>query len=94
MVEEGDRGEELFLLLDGVLVASIGGEALAEYGPGAVLGERALLESGVRTATLRASTPCRVAAVRWPDVDGAALAAVSQQHRHEEAGEAGRQRER
>ena len=39
------------------------GEQIAEMGPGTMLGERASLEGGVRTATLRAITPCRVAVI-------------------------------
>ena len=53
----------MFLLLDGVLRVEEDGERLAEYGPGALLGERAHLEGGARTSTLVAVTPCRVAAV-------------------------------
>ena len=33
---------------------------VAEVGPGAILGERAAVEGGPRTATLRAVTPCRL----------------------------------
>ena len=35
------------------------GDVVAEIGPGALLGERALLEGGKRTATLWAATPMR-----------------------------------
>jgi hypothetical protein len=63
VVEQGQPGHEIFLLLDGVVSVEVNGEALAEIGPGAVLGERALLEGGTRTATLRAVTPCKAAAV-------------------------------
>ena len=42
----------MFLLLNGVLVVEVDGEKLAELGPGAVFGERAVLEGGTRTATL------------------------------------------
>ena len=63
LVEQGDAGDELYLLLDGVLVAEIDGEEVAEIGPGAILGERALLEGGKRTASLTARTRCRVAVV-------------------------------
>ncbi len=52
LVEQGSASDELFLLLNGVLVAEVDGEPLAEIGPGAVLGERAMLEVGTRTATL------------------------------------------
>jgi len=59
LVEQGEAGDELFLLLDGVLEVEVDGEIVGEVGPGAVLGEYAALE-GERTATLRAATPCRV----------------------------------
>jgi hypothetical protein len=63
LVEQGDEGDELYLVLDGVLVAEIDGEEVAEIGPGAILGERALLEGGKRTASLTARTRCRVVVV-------------------------------
>ena len=60
LVEQGQAGDDLFLLLDGVLDVEVDGEAVGQVGPGAMLGERAVLENGERTATLRALTPCRV----------------------------------
>ena len=44
LVEQGQLGAELYLLLDGVLAVEVDGEPLAELGPGAILGERAVLE--------------------------------------------------
>jgi Cyclic nucleotide-binding domain len=73
LVEQGDEGNELFLLIDGVLVAEVDGEPVAEIGPGAVLGERAVVEEGRRTATLRARTPVRVAVVPAESIDRSAL---------------------
>ena len=63
LLEQGEPGDELYLLLDGVLVAEVDGEEVAEIGPGAIVGERAFLEGGNRTATLTARTPCRVAVI-------------------------------
>jgi hypothetical protein len=63
LVEQGAEGDDLFLLIDGVLGVEVEGEQLAEMGPGTMLGERAALEGGIRTATLRAVTPCRVAVI-------------------------------
>ena len=85
LTEQGASGEELYLLLDGVLVVEIDGEALAEVGPGAILGERALLEGGRRTSTLRAVTPCRVAVVPGDRFDPDVLAELSRTHRREES---------
>jgi Cyclic nucleotide-binding domain len=63
LVEQGERSDDLYLLLDGVLGVEVDGDLVAEIGPGAVLGERSVLEGGKRTATLRARTPCRLAVV-------------------------------
>jgi hypothetical protein len=63
LVEQGAPGDELYLVLDGVLAVEVDGEAVAEIGPGAIVGERALLEGGTRTATLSARTRCRVAVI-------------------------------
>jgi Cyclic nucleotide-binding domain len=63
LVEQGERGNDLYLLLDGVLVAEVDRREVAEIGPGAILGELASLDSGKRTATLSARTPCRVVVI-------------------------------
>jgi cyclic nucleotide-binding protein len=63
LVEQGSPGDDLYLLLDGVLGVEVDGEQVAEMGPGTMLGERASLEGGTRTATLRALTPCRLAVI-------------------------------
>jgi CRP-like cAMP-binding protein len=46
---------------------------VTEVGPGAILGELALLQEGQRRATLRAVTPCRVAVVPRDQIDRQAL---------------------
>jgi Cyclic nucleotide-binding domain len=60
ILAEGEAGDEIVLLLDGMVGIEVDGAAVAELGPGAVLGERAALEQGRRTATVRALTDCRV----------------------------------
>jgi hypothetical protein len=84
LAAEGDDGDEVFLILDGVILAEVGGERMAEYGPGALLGERASLEGGKRTATLTAVTRGKVAVAKANQLDDADLAEVSRGHRHEE----------
>lgn len=81
LVEQGETGSEVFLLLDGVLRVEEDGRRLAEYGPGALLGERAHLEGGLRTSTLVAVTPCRVAAVHASQLDRGDLHELSKGHR-------------
>jgi CRP-like cAMP-binding protein len=77
LVDQGDPGHELYLLFDGILAVEIDGVTVTELGPGAVVGEVALLEGGRRTATLRAVTGCRVAAVPGDRIDRAALAELA-----------------
>ena len=81
---QGQPGDELFLILDGVVSVTVDGEVLAELGPGAMLGERAVIEGGTRTSTLTALTACRVAAAPADAIDREKLVALSVGHRREE----------
>jgi len=85
LVRQGEPGSEIYLLLDGVIGVEREGARLAEYGPGALLGERAALEGGTRTSTLVAVTPCRVASVPARQLDPSALAELATGHRREDA---------
>ena len=85
VVRQGDPGEEVILLLDGVLSVAVDGVELAQLGPGVVLGERAVLEGGIRTSTLTAVTRCRVAIAAAADIDRDALHQISLGHRREDA---------
>ena len=82
LVEQGDVGTDVFLLFDGVLEVERDGEVLVEVGPGAIVGEMALLdESRRRSATLRATTTCRVAVMEGARIDLDALAQVADHRR-------------
>ena len=83
LVEQGAEGTELYLLLDGMLTVEVDGEPVAEFGPGALLGEMALLEGGHRTATLRAATPVRVVVVPADAIDESALPQLAATHKGE-----------
>jgi len=84
LVRQGDFGQDIFLILDGVIRIEHDGERLAEYGPGAMLGERAALEGGTRTSTNVAVTKCRVASVPAVQLDLSDLAELATGHRREE----------
>jgi hypothetical protein len=90
LVLQGQPGTDVYLILDGVLRVERDGEALAEYGPGAMLGERSGLEGGNRTASLVAVTACKVAAVDGAHLDRAALSELSTGRRREDAGVTGK----
>jgi CRP-like cAMP-binding protein len=44
LVQQGQQGDKLFLLFDGVLRVEIDGQPVAEVGPGAIVVELALLQ--------------------------------------------------
>jgi hypothetical protein len=85
LARQGDPGDSLFLVLDGILDVSVDGRELGDLGPGAVVGERAILESSPRTATLTAVTAVKVAEAPAEAVDREALARLAQGHRREMA---------
>jgi len=85
LVAQHDRSSGVFLILDGVFVVEVDRKEVAEIGPGAVVGERAALEGGARTATLRAATKARVAEVKPDQLDHGELDTLATTH-HREGG--------
>jgi hypothetical protein len=83
LVEQGEPGDELYLLLDGVLAAVVDGEEIAQIGPGAILGEGAIVGEGTRNATLRACTPARVAVIAPEMIDREAMETLAAGRRRE-----------
>ncbi len=87
LVEQGDATEGsnlVYLVLDGVLEVVVDGEVVAELGPGAIVGERAQLEDGGRTATLRAKTAGKVVGIPAEEIDREQLEQVAAGHRRED----------
>lgn len=77
----GDPADGAWLVTSGTLeVLSPDGVHLAEEGPGALVGEQALMPGGLgrRNATLRARAPCRLLAI-----DAATFARLLEAHRAE-----------
>ncbi|HEV2036034.1 MAG TPA: cyclic nucleotide-binding domain-containing protein [Candidatus Dormibacteraeota bacterium] len=85
LIEQGQQGDEMFLVLDGIFAVEVDGQQVAEVGPGAIVGERAVVERGPRTATLRALTPCGVIPVPRRYADERELSEIARGHRREEA---------
>lgn len=71
-IEQGDTGRDIFIVCDGrVGVSKVFGDAgaqLAELGPGSVLGEIAMIQEGVRTATAITAGPCRIFRLAFEDI--------------------------
>lgn len=73
VIREGDPGDSFYLIADGVVDVTVGGEHVRTQGPGEAFGELALLRDVPRTATVTART-----AVRLYSLDrGPFLAAVT-----------------
>ena len=68
-----------------MVAVEVDGEAIADVGPGAILGERSALEGGARTSTLRALTKVTVAVARTDQIDAEALTELSSGHRREDS---------
>lgn len=83
LTTQGEAATEVYVVMDGVFAVEIDGAEVAEIGPGAVVGERAALEGGVRTATLRATTRARVAAISPDQLDTQQLESLAATHRTE-----------
>jgi hypothetical protein len=84
LIEQGAAGDEMFLVLDGTFAVEVDGQPVAQVGPGAIVGERAVVENGSRTATVRASTACRVVRVPRRYADDRELTEIARGHRREE----------
>ena len=84
LFSQGDEGTDLFLVLDGVASVEVDGNVVAEIGPGAVMGERAVIEGGRRTATVRAVTPLRGVVVPPELVEREHLEELRGGHRRED----------
>jgi len=85
LLEQGQPGDEMFLVVDGMFAVEVDGQPVAQVGPGAIVGERAVVEKGSRTATLRALTACRVVPMPRRYADDRELAQIARSHRREEA---------
>jgi CRP-like cAMP-binding protein len=57
LTTQGGPGHECFVIGAGQASAYIDGEPIATVGPSEVIGEMSLLDGGVRTATVTATTP-------------------------------------
>ncbi|MBD0337982.1 MAG: cyclic nucleotide-binding domain-containing protein [Thermoleophilia bacterium] len=88
LIEQGTRDTGIYLVLDGMFDVSVDGEVVGEVGPGSLVGERAGIELGTRTATVTAATRARVVEVDADELDPADLYEVSAGHRREPGGSA------
>ena len=63
LFREGDKGDKMYVLLEGEIDISLGDFVLEAAGPGALIGEMALIDDAPRTANAVAKTVCRLAQI-------------------------------
>lgn len=66
LVNEGRRGHEFYVLIDGKAEVLRGGQQVAVLGPGEHFGELALLDPAPRSATVRMTTDGEVLEITQP----------------------------
>ena len=71
LVRQGEPGEHLFVVREGLVAVERDGRTLARLQPGAWFGELVLLGSQVRTATVTALQPCVLVRLPRHALDGA-----------------------
>jgi CRP-like cAMP-binding protein len=70
LCEEGDTGQEMYILNRGNLQVFIGGKKVFDiYDPGMVIGEMALLLGAKRTATIKTVTDCNITIVKHENLE-------------------------
>jgi CRP-like cAMP-binding protein len=60
---EGDKGELMYVLISGTSEISVRGRLMEIAQEGAILGEMAMIDEGVRSATVVAKTNCKLFAI-------------------------------
>jgi len=63
LFREGEKGDQMYVLLEGEVDISIGDFVLETAGPGALIGEMALIDDSPRTANVVAKTPAKLAQI-------------------------------
>ena len=69
IIEQGTRGEKMFVVVEGKARVSLKGRELAIARPGEIVGEMALLSSDPRSATVTALTDCKLATIDRPSFE-------------------------
>lgn len=69
LFSEGESGQSMYVLMEGSAAICVGGEVIEVAAPGALLGEMALVNSSVRSATVITRSDCRVISINRAQFD-------------------------
>jgi Cyclic nucleotide-binding domain len=84
LFRQDEQGTSVAVVLDGIFEVGVDGRVVGHVGPGSVVGERAPLEAGRRTASVRATTDVRIAEVPAGSLDLELLSELAQGHHRED----------
>jgi hypothetical protein len=85
LFRQNEPATSVVLVLDGIFEVRVDGRVVGQVGPGSVVGERAPLEGGRRTADVQATTDARVAEVPAGSIDIEQLSELALGHHREDA---------
>jgi CRP-like cAMP-binding protein len=63
IIEEGQKGDHMYVVMEGEVLVSLKGRRLATALPGEIVGEMSLISSELRSATVTAKTDCVLASI-------------------------------
>lgn len=63
IITEGEEGNLMYVVMNGEAAISLKNKELATAGPGEIIGEMALINSELRSATVTAKTDCTLAQI-------------------------------
>lgn len=69
ILREGDPGNHMYVVMDGELSIMIKDKIIATASPGEIVGEMALINSDIRSATVVADTDCVLADINQSSFD-------------------------
>ena len=69
ILREGDQGNHMYVVMDGELSILIKDKVIATASPGEIVGEMALINSDIRSATVVADTDCVLADINQSSFD-------------------------
>jgi CRP/FNR family cyclic AMP-dependent transcriptional regulator len=69
LFSEGEPGQSMYVLMEGSAAVCVGGEVIEVAAAGALLGEMALVNSSVRSATVITRSDCRVISINRSQFD-------------------------
>ena len=69
LFNEGESGKNMYVLMEGTVAICVGGKVVEVAEPGALIGEMALIDSSVRSATAITRSACRVISINSSQFD-------------------------